>query len=216
MIKTLTSSLALAAAMTVSLLAAEGRAQDARVQAQEPTTQDFVARDKDGNLIAVDNGAGFGRKHQWAFSSDSALQIQRRTQSHTPAVTSLSLAPSIDYFVIRNLSVGGVLGLDYSKTGGSHALRFTLGPRVGYNIEISRLLSVWPKIGVSYAHTKSDAGGGTVKGNAAALNLYAPIMIHPAPHFFAGFGPFVDTDLSGNNRATVWGFKLTLGGWVNS
>jgi hypothetical protein len=39
-------------------------------------------------------------------------------------------------------------------------------------------------------------------------------MLHPAPHFFAGFGPFLDVDLSGDNRATTWGARLTLGGWI--
>jgi hypothetical protein len=33
-------------------------------------------------------------------------------------------------------------------------------------------------------------------------------------HFFAGFGPFLDTDLSGDARATAFGGKLTLGGWL--
>jgi hypothetical protein len=39
-------------------------------------------------------------------------------------------------------------------------------------------------------------------------------MFHPVQHFFAGFGPFLDTDLSGDARATVFGGKLTLGGWL--
>jgi hypothetical protein len=36
-----------------------------------------------------------------------------------------------------------------------------------------------------------------------------------APHFFAGFGPFLDADLTGDNKATVIGGKLTLGGWLD-
>jgi hypothetical protein len=39
-------------------------------------------------------------------------------------------------------------------------------------------------------------------------------MFHPAPHFFVGLGPFLDADLSGDSRATTWGAKLTIGGWM--
>jgi hypothetical protein len=38
----------------------------------------------------------------------------------------------------------------------------------------------------------------TTNANAFSLNLFAPIVIHPTQHFFAGFGPFLDTDLSGH------------------
>ena len=175
-----------------------------------------------------DDAAGFGDEGQWAFSSDAALSIQRQTQSDSPgAVTTVTLAPAADYFIIKNFSIGGTIGLDYRKAGDLTGTRFTLGPRVGYNVEISRLLSVWPKLGFSYAHTNQDyRRGANVNGvdttlsasnssNGIALNIFVPIMLHPAPHFFAGFGPFLDTDLSGHNRATVWGFKLTMGGWIN-
>lgn len=40
-------------------------------------------------------------------------------------------------------------------------------------------------------------------------------MLQPARHFFAGFGPFLDVDLSGDNRVTMLGAKLTLGGWLD-
>lgn len=47
-----------------------------------------------------------------------------------------------------------------------------------------------------------------------ALNAFVPILFHPVTYFFVGFGPFLDTDLSGDPRTTVWGGKLTLGGWI--
>jgi hypothetical protein len=53
-------------------------------------------------------------------------------------------------------------------------------------------------------------------GDAFTLNLFAPIMFHPAPHFFVGFGPFLDTDLSGSDKVTTYGAKLTIGGWFES
>ena len=205
-----------------------------RVAAQQRGDESFLARDPAGNLIVVDDAAGFGHARQWAFSSDAALSFQRQTTTNVrgansfPAVTSLQFAPAADYFVLENLSVGGVVALTYAKAGNGNSLRLSLGPRFGYNFEVSRLLSIWPKLGFSYAHTKNNGGqrptavgapSGTLvtntNANALAISIFIPLLFHPAPHFFAGFGPFTDTDLSGHNRSNVWGFKLTMGGWVD-
>jgi hypothetical protein len=187
----------------------------ARVHAQDQPIResDMVAHDARGHIVQQPNRTGFGEKGQWTFSIDNAIQFSRRTQTGSPAVTNLTFLPATDYFVIKNLSIGGFIGDTYTKAGDTHANTFTIGPRIGYNIPFSHLFSLWPKIGVSYAHTK-NRDGDTVKNNAAALNVYVPVMLHPAEHFFFGFGPFVDTDLNGNHKATTWGFKLTLGGWI--
>lgn len=171
------------------------------------------------NTRAVGPAEMFGGARQWAFSSDAALTIQRRAISGTEGgTTAIQLSPSADYFVIDNLSIGGFIGFDYVHTGDDDSTRFSIGPRVGYNLALSDLVSIWPKGGFSYAYTStsSDSGtGSTSSSNSAfALNLFAPVVFHPVPHFFAGFGPFLDTDLSGDNRATTFGGKLTLGGWL--
>jgi hypothetical protein len=166
----------------------------------------------------------FGAAGQIAISSDAALVIQRRTITDVSGgTTSIQLAPAADYFVINNLSVGGFVGFDYVTSGDNDSSRFSIGPRVGYNIPFSDLVSIWPKAGFSFAHTSSTVStpgpnNSTVSvtntADAFALNLFVPVMFHPVRHFFAGFGPFLDTDLSGDNRATVFGGKLTIGGWM--
>ncbi|HVZ33506.1 MAG TPA: hypothetical protein VG963_13835 [Polyangiaceae bacterium] len=154
----------------------------------------------------------FGAPSQLVISTDASFSIQRRTQKNSGgATTTITLAPAADYFILRNFSLGGFVGLDYTKTAGRHSSRFAFGPRVGYNIALGRLWSIWPKLGFSYAHTGTSDGA---KANAIALNVFVPLLLHPAPHFFLGLGPFVDTDLNGDHRATVWGVKLTLGGWL--
>ncbi|HEY6877520.1 MAG TPA: autotransporter domain-containing protein [Polyangiales bacterium] len=174
--------------------------------AQDPPQ---TARDSHTSL------SGFGVPRQWAFSTDAELAFRRTTLSgQNGAVTSLSIAPGVDYFVIQNLSIGGGIGLFYTKAGSQNATTFSIGPRVGYNFELSRLLSIWPKLGLSYSYTNQDSARDN--SNGVALNLYAPVMFHPARHFMAGFGPFLDADLSGGTRATSWGVKLTMGGWLNS
>lgn len=182
-----------------------------------------VSRDAQGDVEMVDDAAGFGEKGQIAVSTDAALEFSRQTYADTDdARTSITIFPAADFFVIKNLSVGALVGVGYSKVGDTKSTQFVLGPRVGYNIEFSPLLSFWPKLGLAYRFSKiateERQGNATVTtkfdNNAIALSLFAPIMLHPAPHFFAGFGPFLDTDLSGDNRATTWGLRLSIGGWV--
>jgi hypothetical protein len=166
----------------------------------------------------------FGEQGQLAISSDAALSIRNTSISDGGSTLTLELAPAFDYFVVNGFSVGGFVSLDYTKSGDNHATRFGIGPRVGYNFTLSDLLSLWPKVGFSYAHTSvtgaiaitNDATiETTTSGNALALNLFVPLMLHPATHFFAGFGPFLDTDVTGDHKATVVGGKLTLGGWLD-
>jgi hypothetical protein len=60
----------------------------------------------------------------------------------------------------------------------------------------------------------SDTDVTTAPNHGIAINLFAPVMVLLVTHFFVGFGPFLDTDLSGKNRSTAWGFRLTMGGWA--
>ncbi len=201
-------------ALALSLLVMSAGA--AHAQSQQPVVSDpsyQLGRDAQGNLVARDDKFGFGNPHVWAFSTDAGLQISRTTISgRDGAIATITVQPALDYFVIKNLSVGGFVGLQYQKAGSAKSTIFQIGPRVGYNFELARKLSIWPKLGFSYSHTNQNNGDD--KANSLALNLFAPVMLHPAEHFFAGLGPFLDADLSGDNRATTWGIKLTLGGWI--
>jgi hypothetical protein len=178
------------------------------------------AHSHDPNLPRVDPNspaAVFGAQRQIAISSDAGLSISHTTLSGVDgSTTTITLLPAIDYFVIDNLSVGGSLGLDYAHNpDDSHSTTFKIGPRVGYNVPLSRLVSIWPKVGFSFTSTSTSVGGGdSESNNALALNLFVPFMIHPAEHFFLGFGPALDTDLSGDNKATTIAGRLTIGGWI--
>jgi hypothetical protein len=164
-----------------------------------------------------------------AISSDAGLEIANTSISgQDGSTTSIQLRPAVDYFVIDNLSVGGFLGLDYVNQAGDsgHTTTFSIGPRFGYNIPFAEILSVWPKIGLSYAHTSIGqqtveivngvpvATDTSASANHLALNLFVPVMIHPVEHFFLGFGPAFDLDLTGDNKATTIAGRLTIGGWL--
>jgi len=177
--------------------------------AQDPT------RDTGGGPSRV-----FGESGQLALSSDVALLIQHSSQD----ATTIQFAPAADFFVTRNFSVGGTIAIDYVAAKDSTTTRFSIGPRVGYNVAFTDNLGVWPKLGFSYSHTNvsTDLPVGdketdlvaSASGDHITLNLFAPVMFHPVPHFFVGFGPFLDVDLSGKNKTTTFGGRLTLGGWA--
>jgi hypothetical protein len=170
-----------------------------------------------------DTGGGparnFGAPGQVAFSNENSLQVRHSSDK----VTEIDIAPAADFFVLQNFSVGGVIGFDYTKVGNHDGTRFQIGPRVGYNLSFTNMLGVWPRVGLSYAH--SSAGYTVANGNqevststsndSIAINLFVPLMMHPATHFFVGFGPFLDADLSGDNRVTAYGLRLAIGGWLD-
>jgi len=161
----------------------------------------------------------FGATGQLAISSDAALSIRKRNDDGTR----LELVPAADYFVAPSLSVGGFVRIGYETAGDGHTSEFAIGPRVGYNIPLSDMFSFWPKAGLSFGtstttyrlntgpNTFTDA---STSSSGMAINLYAPFLLHPVPHFFLGFGPFIDAGLGGDARATEFGARLTIGGWL--
>lgn len=233
--------LALVIGAACSLAAATAAAQEAEAEGErEPAATDQSAstdqrastdqsastpsEERIGTMATTDTSATgpaerFGAKGSLAISSDAAFTIQRSSTSGVSGgTTTISLAPAADYFLGRDLSLGGFLGFDYTKAGSNHATRFAIGPRLAYNLAMSDLVSLWPRAGISLAVTSAKtttAAGSTTKDDTTiALNLFAPLMFHPATHFFVGFGPFLDADLSGDVRTTVFGARLTVGGWV--
>jgi hypothetical protein len=166
----------------------------------------------------------FGNKGQIAISSEAgATFTHTKVSGADDSTTSFVLRPGIDYFLIKQLSLGVFLGVESLSQAGGSTTTFAVGPRVGYSIAFSDRFSIWPRVGFSYNSTKlkideQSAPGISVPGssttnNALALNLFAPFLFH-TNHYFAGVGPALDTDLSGDAKATTFAVRVTLGGWI--
>jgi hypothetical protein len=161
--------------------------------------------------VSPETPAGiFGMRGQVALSSDEGIAT---SFSSTKGVKTFkyTFRPAIDYFLIDNVSIGAVLGFDYTSVGGAHTTVYSIGPRVGYNISFKPMFSVWPRVGLSYAGVNQSSAPGS---NHLQLNVSVPFMFHPLRHFFAGFGPALDADLSGANKTTAIAGRVTLGGWL--
>ena len=146
--------------------------------------------------------------------------------------STIGIQPSLDYFVVQNLSIGALVGLQLQskKTAGAtdsdKATTISVGPRLGYNIWFTPgSLGLWPQLGFLYQSQSQSPGGKdgpTLSRQTIELNL--PILIHPVKHFHFGVGPFVDLDLAakasfnGNSvdgpKDTVFGIKGEIAGWL--
>lgn len=166
----------------------------------------------------------FGERGQFVVSSDLDFALTRTSWSMGGGSSVLfSVTPSLDYFVSSNFSVGGLVTFTHQSNalGPADLTQFGLGARAGYHLVLTNVLSLWARLGLVYTRDSYDGGGALVdgSGNLFQLQLFAPVLWHPAPHFFIGAGPALATDLvssyEGNDRqkATSFGLLSTIGGY---
>jgi hypothetical protein len=163
------------------------------------------------NLADQINSTTFGNPGQVAISSDFAIDFR-----HANGASRLELAPAVDYFLAPQLSLGGQVVFAYAsfKGGGSEST-FGLGPRVGYNIPLAPMFSLYPRAGLSFSHNTAT---GRTSSNLLGIFLFAPFLFHPVPHFFLGLGPSIGGDFAGGSDAQHFveiGILSTVGGYFD-
>jgi hypothetical protein len=144
-----------------------------------------------------------------------------------------------DYFVTDRVSIGAAPFFSYSKVVGVDATNGAavttetnnkgLEARLGVDVPLGRGLSLYTRLGLvlsseSLNETSATAPGDNYTTAVGAVHVYAPLLVHPAAHLFAGFGPFVYWQFSDNvtfadgnstqNRAFQVGASLVVGGWL--
>jgi hypothetical protein len=177
-------------------------------------------------------GAGLGELGQLAISDDLQVSAIRDTSSRTgvptASLTSVQLAPALDFFVAPNVSVGGQLRIGFISSdpgGGTPSTDTTvigLLPRVGYVVPFSPTSYLWPRAGIGYVHTSTGSSGQTSVGQyRVPLEIFVPVIFQPVPHFFIGGGIRVATDLVSKvesvdgYKTTEIGLLSTIGGYLS-
>ena len=171
----------------------------------------------------------FGGAGVIVISDDVQLavtQVSYDSQGVSTKRTQVELRPALDYFVLPNLSVGGQLIFGYTSidVGSSNTNSKELGllGRVGYTFAISPTTSIWPRIAFGYdqpSNQTSSAAGSNQQ--SISLQVYAPIVFQPVPHFFIGGGPIVSTQVISKvndadaPKATIIGLQSTIGGYFS-
>lgn len=179
----------------------------------------------------------FGDASQVVFTSEIAADASTAIYAGIPSKsTILTFAPGIDYFVMRHLSVGAALAIRWSANSGidaSNRLSVTEDLteasgmlRVGVDFPLATWLSLYPRanlsLGIAAYDEKSGASENKFTANVISVGLYAPLLLHMAPHAFVGFGPVVAHDLvrayqgsGAQNRTTSAGASMMVGGWID-
>lgn len=120
---------------------------------------------------------------------------------------------ALDYFVVEGVSIGGSFvfiststsnEVDGTSTDGPTTTSFLFHPRVGYAMAFDETFSFWPRLGVTYANTKTTTKAVAPatddteeKWNGFNLTAEANIGISPFSNFAFLIGPFLEFPLSG-------------------
>jgi hypothetical protein len=147
-----------------------------------------------------------------AFGAPGEIAITGDFEGHLNKGWELRLHPSVDYFIAPNVSIGGVVGLQYDS-GTPSRTQLDLGVRAGYNLYIAPQVSFWPMVGIYYSHftVSSTANTPSTSGSSTSLGIFAPFLYHIAPHFFLGAGPRFTLPLDGGGNS--YGIQTVVGGW---
>jgi hypothetical protein len=177
----------------------------------------------------------FGRAGQIVLSTATSAWVGYRSYSQSKgSSTEVWVEPSVDYFVVDEISIGADAFVGYSSGNGLDsngtvtelsATNFGIAPSLGANLPLTEWASIW---------LRGDLGFGTVSSSVSSLDgtnqhsrkrtwidLSLPFLVHPSSHFFVGVGPFLFHELSDKdqydfeNRGTELGLSLVLGGWFD-
>jgi hypothetical protein len=147
-------------------------------------------------------GQGFGAQGQLALSSEANLSFDR--VNHGPWI--LILRPSADYFLAPSISGG--LVLSYVQRSGD-IKAYGAGARVGYSLNVTPNVGIWPKVGILYEHDTF----GTATGSTTWISTLLPFLFLPAQHFFVGAAPYYNLKIAGDGEHD-FGFTTLFGGWL--
>jgi hypothetical protein len=231
--------------------AADARADDPpAVEAGEPSPSPpsfaapQIAPQADSPRVPVERR--FGRAGQVVLSSNFGLSGSSTRYSNSGArFSGLTVGPGIDLFILDHLSIGLDLtftradSTGYAADGGLYTASVTqlsAGARVAMDVPLGAHLSWWPRLTVGCKSTHEEEplpsgpltpdGGapatGVTNARGAFVVVYAPLLVHPAPHFFVGFGPVMARDLGRTASVAVHpvhdqtslGAYALVGGWL--
>ena len=177
----------------------------------------------------------FGDPGEVVFSGELGASADVTSYGGTNAKShGVSFSPAFDVFTAPHISIGisasiftryafeqqpDTPGVKTTRGGGGLAGRF------GVDIPFASWLSFYPRasIGITVDDVEVQAGTASYQYTTRALGagLYAPVLVHPASHFFVGFGPRASGDLvrtysprDVDNRGYSVGADLVVGGWL--
>ena len=149
-----------------------------------------------GSVIPPATNTAFGADDQIVLSDELQFQLKKPEGRGWE----LHLQPSLDYFIGRHISVGGLVSIDASDGGG----RFGVGGRAGYAIPLGDRVTFWPLVMIKGVRADEKT--------STELWVKAPFLFHIVPHFFVGAGPYFFSQMTGGSYSE-FGLSSIVGGY---
>jgi hypothetical protein len=194
------SFIAFTAALAAASTSAHADENETPAAAAAPTTT---------SSSSFGSSAGpFGAPGQWVYSLVSPNEFPLEISKTGDSDWGLTLRPAADTFIVRNVSVGGIVTL--SKYGGGSDIG--VGARAGYNVGLTSLVTIWIRGGLYYHHQSVDNGPSS---SQTLLDITVPFLFHIVPHFFVGLGPMFHLPLQQTQgpKDATYGITGIVGGW---
>jgi len=194
-------------------------------------------------VAAVEHDAQsrFGDAGEWVMlgTSNGAYFFKETFSNSDAKYVEVDAAIGIDRFIARHVSIGLDLGGSYfnDQSYGVDTLRATrsnsvgAGARFGYDVPLGQLFSWYPRLTLGLSRTYSKTTVSLARDSSwldssvasrigPVVNLYAPLLLHLAPHLFVGFGPRLQHHFgvqrggpSDGTQSTLISGDFVLGGW---
>jgi hypothetical protein len=154
-----------------------------------------------------------------AYGSESVLRATAAVDNHRW----VSIMPGADIFVVRGLSMGGRVG--YAKSLPSFQDEYvmredgvTVGPSVGYALNLNDRLSLWPNLeagfGLKWIDLETDVPFPVTRGTTISFGGALPLVFWAAPRFLLGFGPSLTRTALTANSVTTHTTRLATNAYV--
>jgi hypothetical protein len=105
----------------------------------------------------------------------------------------------LDGFIIDGLSLGGSFVVMHRSLETQGVTDLLIEPRIGFGYMFSRVVGIWPRVGVGYWHQwrEPDQGPNDEKRHTFALDIDVPLIIAPVKSFAITVGPLLDVSFGG-------------------
>ncbi len=162
----------------------------------------FVATLVGATAAPAQASEAFGQEEQVVIGGSSAVMgLWRHQRVVVPRNhTSVALTPGPGLFVAKNLLLRADLGLEAELDGLRGPLELTGSPKIGYNFDLGRGVSLLPSLGGRYQFRFGRRLGG--REHVAAALVEAPFFFQLVKHGALHLGP-------------VCSYRFTQGGGVD-
>ncbi len=200
------------------------------------SAQQFEREAGSKGTLAIDQLSGFRASSAdgVSYAGPLGFSVQHISVDNPPSSnlgpdsvskTTFWIAPSLDYFIIDHLSIGGLVEIANTSSSAENATsktatttqkfpsatNITLLPRVGYLIPINERFSIWPRGGVGFFQHQQAATltQGSTTGAILDIDcgfifrLTNNVFLRGAPEFAVALGSNTTVTRTGGTGATV-------------